>query len=165
MKKFGITAALLMLGATLSLSALAQTAPPEKPGKPGKPGAAGRPGREGRGMMGGRRMQQMMADLNLTEAQKAKIKTLTEASTKKRTALMENKTLTEEQKRTKMREMGKELRDGMDKILTPEQKKKLEEKRKEMRGRFGAPGGPGGGFGRPGGAGRPGGPPPAPSKP
>jgi Spy/CpxP family protein refolding chaperone len=151
MKKFGMTTALLMLGTALTIGAFAQAPKPEKPGKPG---VEGRKRGEGRGMMGRRMNQKMMEDLKFTDAQKAKIKTLSESIGKKRTALMENKSLSEQDKRAKMRDIGKEFRDGLDKIMTAEQKKKMEERRKEMRGRFGGqgrPGGPGGlGNGRPG---------------
>jgi Spy/CpxP family protein refolding chaperone len=85
----------------------------------------------------------MFEQLGLTEAQKTKLKTLTDKQREESAALR------------------KKHNEQIDAILTPEQRKKLEEARKQMMERFrgmGGPGGPGGGPGSPGGpGGKPGG--------
>jgi Spy/CpxP family protein refolding chaperone len=153
MKKFAAITAATMLGTVLTLGAFAQTPKPEKPGKPGKFGVAGRKGKEGRGMG---RMGRMMGDLNLTDSQKAKIKTLSEAMATKRKAIMDDTKLSEDTKKEKMKELGKDFRAQFEKVLTPEQKTKMEAARKERREKMG----------KLRGAGRPGAPgAPAPKKP
>ena len=150
MKKFAGITAVMMLGTALTLGAFAQPPRAEKSGKPVKPGLAGR--KEGRGMG---RMGKMVEDLNLTDAQKAKIKTLSEAMATKRKALMEDSKLSEAAKKEKMKELGKSFRTDIEKVLTAEQKAKMETARKERREKMKQRG-----AGRPGALGSP-----APKKP
>ena len=81
MKKIATMSALLMLGTALTLGAFAQTPKSEKAGKTGKPNVEARKGKAPHGMG---RMGKMMGDLNLTDAQKAKIKILSEDMAAKR---------------------------------------------------------------------------------
>ncbi len=150
MKKFAAISAVMMLGTALTLGAFAQ---PPQTEKPGKSGVAGRKGKEGRGMG---RMGKMMGDLNLTDAQKAKVKTLSEAMATKRKSLSDDTKLSEGDKKEKMKELGKDFRSDIEKVLTAEQKAKMEAARKERREKMGQQRG----------AGRPGAPgTPAPKKP
>ena len=134
MKKFAAITAVMMLGTALTLSAFAQPPQLEKLGKSGKPGAAGRKGKEGRGMG---RIGKMMGDLNLTDAQKAKVKTLNEAMTTKRKALINDTKLSETDKKEKMKELSKDFRTDIEKVLTTEQKAKMEAALKERREKMG----------------------------
>ncbi len=95
----------------------------------------------------------MKADLGLSEAQVAKIKPAMEANAAKAKALHEDTSLSEEQKREKLREIRKAGGDAIMAELTPEQKKKFEEHQKQHR-KDGPPGG--GGGGPKGGGGKPG---------
>ncbi len=155
MNKIGTMSTLLVLATALTLGAFAQTPKEGKVGKAGKQEAAAAR-KEGRGMG---RMGKMMGDLNLTDAQKTKIKTLSEGMAAKRKALMDDKSLSADAKKEKMKELSKSFRADVGKVLTPEQQKKMEEKRKEMRGKFGK------GAGRPGGVEGSGPSPSAPKKP
>jgi periplasmic protein CpxP/Spy len=110
---------------------------------------------------GGRpRMERAFKDLNLTEAQKTQMKALREASrtemekiftpeqkaileaAKKegkkgdRRAVMKSLNLTESQK-TAIKALKERQRQSFEAILTPEQKTKLEQKRSEMKARYG----------------------------
>ncbi len=121
MKKIATTSALMMLGAALTLGAFAQT---PKAGKVGKPGAAAR--KEARGM-------KRFGSLSLTDEQKAKVKSLREAADTKRKGIESDKSLTADAKKTKLKEIGKDFRADVEKILTPEQKKKMDDMRKERK--------------------------------
>ena len=107
----------LMLGLSLCgalLTTSAQAAPGAKDGKPGK----GMGGMRGGGM-------RMMKDLNLTDAQKAKLKPIMESQRTQMKAIREDTKLDSKAKMAKM----KTMRDGMEKkvnaILTADQRKKL----------------------------------------
>lgn len=125
---------ILTLVSVLAISAVALAQPPGGPGG-GRPGGGG----FGGGRQGGGGMMRMYDQLGLTEAQKTKLKALTE------------------KQRAESMALRKKHEEQIGAILTPEQRKKLEAARKEMMERFrgmGGPGGPGGGA--PGGA-KPGG--------
>lgn len=92
--------------------------------------AAGKAGRRGqRENMRG--MGRMMKDLNLTAEQQAKIKTIQDAQKAKVQPIRENASLTPEQKKEQMRPIVKDTMKQILEILTPEQKAKLQELRKE----------------------------------
>ena len=102
------------------------------------------------------RLARMKADLGLSEAQVAKIKPAMEANAAKGKALHDDTSLSEEQKKEKLREIRKAGGDAIMAELTPEQKKKFEEHLKQHR-KDGPPGGGGGGGAGPkGGGGKPG---------
>lgn len=100
------------------------------------------------------RLTRMKADLGLSEAQLAKIKPVMEANAAKGKALHDDASLSEEQKKEKLREIKKAGADAIMAELTPEQKKKFEEHLKQHR-KDGPSGGAGGG-GPKGGGGKPG---------
>lgn len=88
------------------------------------------------------RFMQAIEKLDLNDRQKQQVKKAGEAWTKG----MEEarKEQDREKRRTKMREVSKAFREQLDKILTSEQKKKLEEELRQMRSnRPGGPAGPG----------------------
>lgn len=76
-----------------------------------------------------------MADLNLSEEQGQKMKTLNEDGRAKMQAIRDDASLNDEQKRTKLMELRKDQNEKRMAILTPEQKKKWEDKMKEGRGK------------------------------
>ncbi|MCX6344786.1 MAG: hypothetical protein NT018_06905 [Armatimonadetes bacterium] len=80
--------------------------------------------------------------LNLTAAQKTKMEAIRKADRKTMQAIMSNSKLSEDAKRQKMMDLRKQSRTKMNAILTPAQKKKLEEMRKQ-RPEFGKGPGPG----------------------
>jgi periplasmic protein CpxP/Spy len=114
---------------------------------------------EARDGQGGARMERGFKSLNLTEAQKNQMKALREAGRVEmeriftpdqqaklkaakaggkgdRKALMTSLNLTEAQK-TAIKALKQRQRLSMEAILTPEQKTKLEQKRSEMKARYG----------------------------
>ncbi|MBO9617919.1 MAG: hypothetical protein J7539_02695 [Niabella sp.] len=79
------------------------------------------------------RREAMYSDLNLTQDQKDKLKTLDEDGFKQMKALRDDQSLSDDQKKSKMMEMRKTQKEARDKILTKEQSEKLDAKMKEMR--------------------------------
>ncbi|MGV3615305.1 MAG: Spy/CpxP family protein refolding chaperone [Fimbriimonas sp.] len=171
MKKLALT--LIALGATLGLAGetFAQAAGP-RGGAQGGPGQGG-PGGPGGRMRGGgmRRMQEMQAkifaQLKVTPAQKTKIDALNKKTQAKFQAMMKDFKPGGDREaiRKKFRGVQDEHRKEMDKILTPDQRKKydtlMKAERAKMRSMRGGPGGPGARPGGPGAGapGRPGGRP------
>lgn len=105
------------------LSAQPATAAPSMAAK--KPMAA-------KGKHGGA-MARLKTDLNLTDAQVAKLKPIFKASSDRRKALMANKSLTPDQRKTRMREISKDRMKKVKLVLTAAQWKKWEQIRKERR--------------------------------
>lgn len=81
------------------------------------------------------RREAMYNDLNLTQDQKDKLKTLNEDGFKQMKALREDQSLSDDQKKSKMMDIRKTQKEARDKILTKEQSEKLDAKMKEMRGK------------------------------
>lgn len=126
----------LMLGLSLCGGLLnsAQAAP----GKDGKAGKAGKPGQRGEGRRGG--SMKMMQELNLTDAQKAKLKPIMEAQRDKMKTLREDTTMDRAAKMTKMKAMREEMEKKVDAILTSDQRKKFAEMKAKMKAERGAKG-------------------------
>lgn len=80
--------------------------------------------------------QQMMADLNLTDAQKEQLKPILEAQRTKMSAIAKDTTLSGEQKAAKIQSLRAEIAPELSKILTPEQLQKWNAKRDQMRTHF-----------------------------
>lgn len=68
-----------------------------------------------------------LEQLSLSVEQKKKVKVILDDSRAKTTAVMNNPSLTRDQKRTKIAEIRKQTMDKIRSLLTPEQKKKLDE--------------------------------------
>lgn len=124
-----ILAALSLVGISLS-AAQAQTPAGAKAGKPGQAGQQGQPGRGGR-MGGMMRNPKIAKELGLTDAQQKQLKDIMEKAMAKRKAIREDKSLTDDQKKTKARELGKETNASFEKVLTPEQIAKVKALRKK----------------------------------
>lgn len=72
----------------------------------------------------------MMKDLNLTDTQKAQMKSDRDDMKQQRDAIQNDATLTQAQKKVKMQDLMKSERSKMSSILTPEQKAKMQADRK-----------------------------------
>ncbi|MCC6286691.1 MAG: hypothetical protein IT249_02290 [Chitinophagaceae bacterium] len=85
----------------------------------------------GRKFDGGPRrgMDRMKAELGLSDEQSAQIKTLQEDTKAKMKSIRENQSLSEDEKKQQIMVAFKNQREGINKILTPEQQKKMESMR------------------------------------
>ena len=77
--------------------------------------------------------EEMFADLNLTDDQKAQIKKIHEDAKAKADAVKADTTLSDADKKTKLREIHKSAMTESRKVLTAEQRAQLKEKVKERR--------------------------------
>jgi len=101
-----------LLGSILIISPASRAADDEK--KDEKPAAGARAGR-------GDRLAQMAKELDLTDAQKEKIKPILQDQAKAMTDLRDNKDLSREDRMAKMKEIREGLSAKLKPILTPEQ--------------------------------------------
>lgn len=76
---------------------------------------------------------QMMNGLNLSEDQKSQIKANHDQLRQQRDAIKNDSSLTQDQKKVKMRELAKSYKDNMNSILSAEQKAKMEANRKDWK--------------------------------
>jgi protein CpxP len=82
----------------------------------------------------GQQLERLGKELNLTDDQKAKVKPILDEQTKQMHATQEDTSLTQEQKRDKMKQIHQTTHSQINEILTPEQQKKfaaLREQQKE----------------------------------
>lgn len=93
---------------------------------------AKKPGRRGER---GDRLGMMKENLNLTPEQVDKIKPILEADREKMKALREDKNLSQEDRRAKMRDILRESAQQIKPILTPEQQEKWKERASKRRQR------------------------------
>jgi Spy/CpxP family protein refolding chaperone len=80
-------------------------------------------------MMAQKRLEKMKTDLNLTDDQIAKITEQRKNSMEQMKAIMENSSLSEEQKKEQLMDLRKSSHESMNSILTADQLKKKEELR------------------------------------
>jgi Spy/CpxP family protein refolding chaperone len=81
-------------------------------------------------------LEWLSKELNLTDEQKTKVKPILDEQTKQMHATQEDSSLTQEQKRDKMKQIHQTTHSQINEILTPEQQKKfaeLKEQQKEHR--------------------------------
>ncbi len=110
--------AALVAGSLLAGTALqAQDAPKEKPAMHGRPNA-----------------EQIAKELNLTDDQKAKVKTALEDQQTKMKALHEDKSLSSEDRKAKSKEIREATQAKMKEILTPEQWEKWQKMQANHKG-------------------------------
>ena len=81
------------------------------------------------------RLQRMSERLNLTQDQREKIRPLLEDEVKQMKALRDDASLSQADRRAKVREIRQATRQQIDQILTPEQKAKRNEMRQKGRRR------------------------------
>jgi Spy/CpxP family protein refolding chaperone len=81
-------------------------------------------------------LERLSKELNLTDEQKEKVKPILDEQTKQMHATQEDSSLSQEQKRDKMKQIHQSTHSQINDILTPEQQKKfaeLKEQQKEHR--------------------------------
>ncbi len=128
----------LVAGAPIA-SAQDQTPPAQ-----GQKGPGGG-GRGGRSMMSPEdRVKQLDDALKLTDDQKAKITDLLKTQQEKMAPLFADQSMSREDRRAKMMEIGKATQDGIRALLTPEQQTKFDAMPQPGRGGPRGPGGPAG---------------------
>jgi protein CpxP len=74
-----------------------------------------------------------LADLNLTDTQKAQIKQIREGARSQADAVKNDSSLSADQKETKLRAIHRDTHEQVIKVLTPEQRKMMREKMHERR--------------------------------
>jgi periplasmic protein CpxP/Spy len=116
-----IAGALIALGAMAftSTASLAQAPAPQPPAKAAKAGK----GEHGK-------LAKVLKQLNLTDQQKADLKPILMDQRTQAKAIREDSKLTPEQKKEKMKDLMKATHEKIAAILTPEQKAKLKELRR-----------------------------------
>ena len=72
-----------------------------------------------------------MEQLNLTADQKSQMKTLHQDMKQQREGIMNDQSLTADQKKDKMKDLRKSQSEKMNTILTPDQQSKMKEMRKQ----------------------------------
>jgi Spy/CpxP family protein refolding chaperone len=75
----------------------------------------------------------MMANLNLTDDQKAQIKQIHEGMRSKVEAVNNDSSLSADQKQAKIQDLRRDTHEQVKKVLTPEQRKQFEENMREHR--------------------------------
>jgi Spy/CpxP family protein refolding chaperone len=120
-KQLAIAASFLLLSVFPALSHAQSTAPDSTPG-------------HSQGMHEKRSEQNaMLANLNLTDDQKAQIKQIHEGTRPKIEAVNNDSSLSADQKQAKIHELKRDMHEQVKKILTPEQRKQFEENMREHR--------------------------------
>ncbi|MEZ4459975.1 MAG: hypothetical protein R3E66_09635 [bacterium] len=82
------------------------------------------------------RIEEVAAEIGVTETQRAQIKRVIQAKKAKADAIKADKKLTYDQKSDKLKALRKEGRDEIGKILTPEQREALRNRMEKRRDRF-----------------------------
>ncbi|MGH2647811.1 MAG: hypothetical protein ACRDE8_09605 [Ginsengibacter sp.] len=75
----------------------------------------------------------MMKELNLSKEQRSQMKELHQSMKQQKETISNDSNLTDAEKQTKLRTLKKEQREKMESILTPEQKEKLKEEKKQSK--------------------------------
>lgn len=94
---------------------------------PAIPAAQAAPGNEHGGMRGDR-LQAAVESLNLTDDQKIKVKDIFADAKSKRQAVFSDSSLSEDQKRAKMKELHDGTMTKLNEVLTPDQQTELKSK-------------------------------------
>jgi Spy/CpxP family protein refolding chaperone len=79
---------------------------------------------------GNKHKKEMMKSLNLSQQQKEQMKISKEALKNQKEAIKNSTTLSDEQKKERMKQLQKERHEKMQAILTPEQKQKMKQMKK-----------------------------------
>jgi len=135
---------LIALGVTGAARAQDNPPPPQDQNQAGPPPG----GRGGMRMDPNRQLERLTRELNLTTDQQSQIKPLLVDRAQKMQALMQNQSMSQEDRRTQMRTISEGTNNSIKALLNDDQKQKFDAMQANMRR-----GGPGGG---------PGGPPPPP---
>lgn len=87
----------------------------------------------GQGGQGGQQLARMLDELNLTEEQKGKAKTVLDDQAKQMKAVREDSSLAREDRQAKMRDIRQATMKQIKEMLTPEQLKKMDELQQKAR--------------------------------
>ena len=120
-KQLAITASLLLLSMIPALSQAQNKAPDSTPGQ-------SQAMHEKHGDHNA-----MLANLNLTDDQKAQIKQIHEGTRSKVEAVNNDSSVSADQKQTKIREIRRDMHEQVKKVLTPDQRRQFEENMREHR--------------------------------
>jgi len=120
-KQFAITTSLLLLSVFPALSYAQNNAPDSTPGQ-------SQAMHEKRGDQNA-----MLANLNLTDDQKAQIKQIHEGTRPKIEAVNNDSSLSADQKQAKIHDLKRDMHEQVKKVLTPGQRKQFEENMREHR--------------------------------
>jgi len=85
-----------------------------------------------RGESADQHLQMLSEKLNLTDDQKAKLRPILQDQMQQMKAVREDSSLSEEQKRAKMKPIHESLHDQINAVLTPEQRAKFKQMRQEQ---------------------------------
>jgi len=85
-----------------------------------------------RGESADQHLQMLSEKLNLTDDQKAKLRPILQDQMQQMKAVREDSSLSEEQKRAKMKPIHESLHDQINGVLTPEQQAKFKQMRQEQ---------------------------------
>jgi protein CpxP len=110
-------------------TSVAQSAPAQPPTPPPSATAPGTP--SGEHKANHKAMRDEMAKLNLSDDQKSKIKDIRAKSMDQAKAVKADTTLTDAQKKAKMRDIRKDTHKQISGVLTPEQRKQWKEDMKQ----------------------------------
>jgi Spy/CpxP family protein refolding chaperone len=122
---------IILVAAGFSVAALpamraADEAPPATPGGANAADQPPPPERRDRRMDPAQMLQRMKEQLNLTDEQTAKVGAIFKAQGEKRQAIMNDTSLSPDDKHAKMEELRKDAMAQIRALLTPEQQKKLD---------------------------------------
>jgi Spy/CpxP family protein refolding chaperone len=135
-----VVIAALVVGGLLAwnpaLRAAETNTPPSAPSAGAPPGGQRPPG------LRGPDVDQLAKQLDLTDDQKVKVKTILDAQGKKMRELNADTSLSREEKRPKMQSIREETMTQMKAVLSPEQFEKWQAQRNRRPGGPGGPGGP-----------------------
>ena len=118
------------LSLALLATSVAQTAPAPAQDTNQAPSATA-PGGTAKNKAHRKAMRDEFAKLNLTDDQKAKIKSIRDDSFQKRKAIMSDTATTDEQKKAKLRSGRRDTRKQIMAVLTPEQRAQLKQDMKQ----------------------------------
>ncbi|MDQ3651403.1 MAG: hypothetical protein M3458_14245 [Acidobacteriota bacterium] len=130
-KKATITSLALSALVMLSQFTMAQTTQTPQQSSGAETGSGAGMGRGGG--QGGQQLARMLDELNLTEEQKGKAKTVLDDQAKQMKAVREDSSLAREDRQAKMRDIRQATMKQIKEMLTPEQLKKMDELQQKAR--------------------------------
>ncbi len=130
-KKATITSLALSALVMLSQFTMAQTTQTPQQSSGAETGSGAGMGRGGG--QGGQQLARILDELNLTEEQKGKAKTVLDDQAKQMKAVREDSSLAREDRQAKMRDIRQATMKQIKEMLTPEQQKKMDELQQKAR--------------------------------
>ena len=122
--RWSILTVLLLSSAGVTFAQTSQQSQASTPGK--------HAGMHQKGESAEQHLQMLSEKLNLTDDQKAKLKPILQDEMQQMKAVREDSSLSEDQKRAKMKSIHESLHDQINAVLTPEQQAKFKEMKHEQ---------------------------------